>query len=504
MNAYQVLAGCFILLFITPIYSADHYHSPRRVEITYTFDMMIEAEGSEASKNAGYWLLLPTNGGAQNNIQYTSIVPTPEQWIPDFAGESQLAYWHIPSHQSGRSFRVTIALSADLYRVDFYLDPDQVPDNYGELPENIAQYLNSDSLAYITAQVEQLAHELTGHTNNPLVKARNIYRWTIDHLEHQFPVADRGTRALFGSSGHLMQGNFMGDSAEYAWAFVALCRAAGLPARSVTGFLVKTNSELPHTWAEFYLPTWGWVPADPYLADSEEMLLEFSGQADAFYYFGHLDHYHLAFYKGCGFAIEPKGHLSHPPFIAQDQVWFAPIGIWDFDRFPNAGANLSVQWEALLITKFEHPEYGLIINFPTTWHHQPQAIAGPYLLKEKFLPMDKSLSLELLARALPSEHANIDAKTAARLEIGALKQSLPDYQIASEQEVSFRGGNGYELIAKSNSAGTGKWEYRCYIVQPGHLFWLIGTSSDGHFKQSTPVLKSIVRNMEFRWPERFR
>jgi HEAT repeat protein len=59
-----------------------------------------------------------------------------------------------------------------------------------------------------------------------------------------------------------------GSCTELTFSFIALCRSAGVPARVVSGFLVRGAGEasidsITHRWAEFYAPRFGWVPVDP-------------------------------------------------------------------------------------------------------------------------------------------------------------------------------------------------------------------------------------------------
>ena len=48
--------------------------------------------------------------------------------------------------------------------------------------------------------------------------------------------------------------------------FVALCRTAGIPSRTVAGFANGANNW--HVWAEFHVAGAGWIPVDPSFAES--------------------------------------------------------------------------------------------------------------------------------------------------------------------------------------------------------------------------------------------
>ena len=62
----------------------------------------------------------------------------------------------------------------------------------------------------------------------------------------------------------LSRGN--GSCSEYCFAFIALCRAAGIPARYNGGSIYKSPTPhidtVYHRITEVYLPNYGWVPID--------------------------------------------------------------------------------------------------------------------------------------------------------------------------------------------------------------------------------------------------
>lgn len=92
-----------------------------------------------------------------------------------------------------------------------------------------------------------------------LKTAKKIFSWVSRTLTYiGYVKNDRG--ALWA----LKQKK--GDCTEFMYLFVALCRASGIPARGVGGYVINKNSTLRpadyHNWAEFYV-TGLWRVADP-------------------------------------------------------------------------------------------------------------------------------------------------------------------------------------------------------------------------------------------------
>ncbi len=101
------------------------------------------------------------------------------------------------------------------------------------------------------------AQNLTIGLSNPADKASRIYSYVTKHLDYVTQEEERG--ALWALK------NGTGDCSEYSYLFVALCRAAGIPARVMAGFAFYKNQATVqdgHMWAEYYLEDYSWIPVD--------------------------------------------------------------------------------------------------------------------------------------------------------------------------------------------------------------------------------------------------
>lgn len=106
-------------------------------------------------------------------------------------------------------------------------------------------------------RIRSLAREIVGTETDPLEQARRLQGWVFDNL--------RQSMASNASSALDVLHKKAGDCTELTLLFVALARAAGLPAREVGG-VMYAEEEIPmfgwHAWAEIH-DGHQWVSVDP-------------------------------------------------------------------------------------------------------------------------------------------------------------------------------------------------------------------------------------------------
>jgi hypothetical protein len=92
-------------------------------------------------------------------------------------------------------------------------------------------------------------------------KAYAIYDYLCDNLTR---IDDK--KVIFGDVVSILEGKRQaGSCMDVNSVFVALCRAEGIPARNLFGLRFSPKCG-PNCRAEFFLPDYGWVVADPALA----------------------------------------------------------------------------------------------------------------------------------------------------------------------------------------------------------------------------------------------
>lgn len=161
-----------------------------------------------------------------------------------------------------------------------------------------ARRLGPDERAFWTASlpslpregvVAQTAARITAGRVTPRERARAIYDWVVTNTFRDAAVRGCGAG---GVENMLLSGYLGGKCADINGLTVALCRAAGLPARDVYGVRLGPSKETAclgvkgpeitraqHCRAEVHLEGEGWVPIDP--ADVRKIVLETKASVDS-------------------------------------------------------------------------------------------------------------------------------------------------------------------------------------------------------------------------------
>jgi len=146
-----------------------------------------------------------------------------------------------------------------------------------------ALYLKGTDLMPTDGIVRDTAINITKGAGTDVEKARAIYDWVIENTERNPKTRGCGVGDV---KAMLETGTLNGKCADLNAMFVALSRAAGIPARDIYGIRVSTSprgyksmgprpgdiSKAQHCRAEFYAQGIGWVPVDP--ADVRKVILE--------------------------------------------------------------------------------------------------------------------------------------------------------------------------------------------------------------------------------------
>jgi hypothetical protein len=128
-----------------------------------------------------------------------------------------------------------------------------------ERMRELSDWMGSEPLIQTTdprirAQARQITDRYLSRRRRDFVRAAELLNeWVHENLEKQITVS-------VPSAVEVLE-NRRGDCNEHTVLYVALSRAAGIPARTAAGLVYSDGSFYYHAWPEVYLN--GWVAVDP-------------------------------------------------------------------------------------------------------------------------------------------------------------------------------------------------------------------------------------------------
>ena len=134
------------------------------------------------------------------------------------------------------------------------------------------EYLSSDKYVTLNSEVVRQAGQLTSGVKSIPEAVARFVEWIQKNIAYDVKVGG-GTQLTDAQVLHLRAG----VCDEFSTLFIAFCRATGIPARRVLGYGLNVtdprkllNNDISghaHSWAEVWIPDYGWLTVDPTWSD---------------------------------------------------------------------------------------------------------------------------------------------------------------------------------------------------------------------------------------------
>lgn len=261
-------------------------YGERISSIEFIHDVMNFGPGTV--RDLKVYLAVPRDRSSQE-IMEISYGAQPEEMETDRWGQKAALFRSEELVPQGR-FTSVMKVKAKIYGVNYNIFPEKVGP-LKDIPGKIkSRFLaNDDKYRIKDPAIQSAVSEAVSGEENPYWIARNIFDYLRENLFYKRVGGwDIAPTILKRGSG---------SCSEYAFLYIAMCRAAGVPARYAGAVVVRGEDAsfdyVYHRWVEVYLPNYGWIPVDPSRGDKEwprEQALSF----------GHLTNHFLITTEGGG------------------------------------------------------------------------------------------------------------------------------------------------------------------------------------------------------------
>lgn len=215
--------------------------------------------GPDTVKTLDVYLAIPENLNSQELTKAPTFSPAPVDVLTDKWGQ-KVAHFKFTNLPATKFTEVTMLTAVETYKTRYFLFPDKVG-TLQDIPGEItSKYLVNDTkFSYENPVIQNAVRTAVGDEKNPYWIARKIFDYLIEKMEYELSGGWNIAPTV------LARGN--GSCSEYSFVYIAICRAAGLPARYAGSVVIRgedaSYDDVFHRWVEVYLPNYGWIPVDP-------------------------------------------------------------------------------------------------------------------------------------------------------------------------------------------------------------------------------------------------
>jgi hypothetical protein len=247
IHSYEPVVGDGRWIWREPPKNERGYLEPRSFELSIGVELQGTGDRSEAMASTPVPVAHPEQTIDDVQIETFGCDATIRELAPG-AGQLLMHAKNIAAGQIVKAiahYKLTIAKQYHGFHQDQFPEKQSIP----TLIRNAALG-ESPGIQSNAGLVRKLAYDLTQGISHPWEKAESFVKWIQSNIRPQYQPYSSVTAAIEKK---------VGDCEEMSAVFVALCRAAGIPAR-----LVWVPN---HNWTEFYLTDKDdqghWIPVHP-------------------------------------------------------------------------------------------------------------------------------------------------------------------------------------------------------------------------------------------------
>jgi len=255
------------------------------------FEFLYHATLPKMTEPARMWIPIPATDSFQTIDVKSITAPGQQQILRDQEFGNKILFLTLGPEDSGK----TIAIRFQVQRIEKTVYRAKTP-----TPQD---YLKPERLVPANEEISRIAAGVVEGKKGDLVRARALYDHVIDRMRY-IKIDDSGWGkgdAVYACDSRT------GNCTDFHSYFIALARAANIPARFAIGAAIPSERNDGgingyHCWAEFYTDG-NWWPVDISEGDKCSGLVT--------YYFGHHPANRIEFSRGRDLVVEP-GPVSGP------------------------------------------------------------------------------------------------------------------------------------------------------------------------------------------------
>ncbi len=262
-----IISGCELILPPTT-YEA----SPTRISYELSYGYAVNSTG-KGFYEIIYWCDTPEI--LRGTTRYTLLYD--KEYEIQTVLNNTFVHWNI-SARDERTFR--LGLTATIEATSYYtsdlngedaLTLTELRESHTKIMNQYTQLQGNETIRFIdpaNPEIVFIANSVlqNAQSNNSFVIAKALFSWLKQNIEYNTHPDEKAVR-----SAAVTLENRQGDCDDLSFLYISLCRAVGIPARFIRGFLLTeaptgTVSAVAHAWVEVFVGTSdslsGWIPVE--------------------------------------------------------------------------------------------------------------------------------------------------------------------------------------------------------------------------------------------------